>query len=105
MSFSESRVNRYLSLLFRIYIGFVFIYASVHKITNPEMFAVDIATYDILPLYLINIMAILLPYIEMVSGILIIAGPFQKEASLMISAMMLMFIAALLVALFKGINI
>lgn len=103
--FFESKLNGYISLGLRIYIGSVFIYASIHKIIHPDLFAIDIATYDILPLYLVNIMAIILPYMEFVSGILLIAGPFIKEAALMISAMMLMFLIAIIIALYKGINI
>ncbi len=105
MSIFENKYNSYISLILRIYIGAVFIYASVHKIIHPEIFATDIATYDILPLSLINLMAIILPYIEIVSGILIIIGPFQKEAALMISGMMVIFLIALIIALYKGINI
>ncbi len=98
------KYNSYFSLLLRIYIGAIFIYASIHKIIHPDIFAVDIATYDILPLSLVNLMAIILPYIEMVSGILIIIGPFQKEAALMISAMMTIFLIAIIIAIYKGIN-
>lgn len=105
MRLFESRYNSYLSLILRVYIGVIFIYASLHKIIHPDMFAVDIATYDILPLSLVNIMAIILPYTELVSGILIIIGPFQKEAALMIAGMMIMFLCALIIALYKGINI
>lgn len=104
MRFLESKYNSYISLLLRIYIGVVFIYASLHKIAHPDMFAIDIATYDILPLYLVNLMAIILPYIELTSGILIIIGPFQKEGALLISGMMCMFLIALIIAIYKGIN-
>ncbi len=104
MRFFESKFNSYLSLFLRIYIGGIFIYASLHKITHPDMFAIDIATYDILPLYLVNIMAIVLPYIEFFSGVLLIAGPFQKEAALLISGMMFMFFIAIIIAIYKGIE-
>jgi uncharacterized membrane protein YphA (DoxX/SURF4 family) len=104
MRFFESKYNSYISLLLRIYIGVIFIYASLHKIAHPDMFAIDIATYDILPLYLVNLMAIILPYIELTSGILIIIGPFQKEGALLISGMMCMFLIALIIAIYKGIN-
>lgn len=104
MNFFEHRYNSYFSFILRLYIGGLFIYASIHKIIHPDIFALDIATYDILPLSLVNLMAIILPYIEVVSGILIIIGPFQKEAALMISAMMTMFLIALIIAIYKGIN-
>jgi uncharacterized membrane protein YphA (DoxX/SURF4 family) len=104
MNFTRHRINRWLSFLLRIYIGGIFIYASIHKIINPGSFGLDIATYDILPLYLINIVAIILPYLEIVSGILIIIGPFQKEASILITGMMTVFLIALIIAIYKGID-
>jgi putative oxidoreductase len=104
MNLTWHRINRWLSFLLRIYIGGIFIYASIHKIINPGSFALDIATYDILPLYLINIVAIILPYLEIVSGILIIIGPFQKEASILITGMMTVFLIALIIAIYKGID-
>ena len=64
----------WLILALRLYIGYVFLAACFHKIVHPEMFAVDVATYQILPLYLINLMAIVLPWIELVAALMLILG-------------------------------
>lgn len=90
-----------LALPIRIYLGVVFIVACLYKIADPHEFALSIATYGILPVELVNPMAILLPWIELVCGATLIIGLWTKASALSISGMMLMFITALLIALSK----
>jgi uncharacterized membrane protein YphA (DoxX/SURF4 family) len=49
-------------------------------------------------------MAVCLPYIEFAAGVLLITGIKSRAASWLVSGMMLMFLAALLLALHKGID-
>ena len=58
----------------RWYVGGLFLLASVHKIAHPRAFALDIATYDVLPLQLVYLLAIRLPYVELVAGLLLLLG-------------------------------
>lgn len=92
-------------ILFRLLLGVVFIWASIHKILNPYAFALNVATYQILPLKLINLFSIILPWVELGTGILIIIGLFTREVALIIANMTLMFIIALLIALHKELQI
>jgi putative oxidoreductase len=96
--------HAWISLPLRLYIGFVFLYACWHKILHPEVFAMDVATYQILPLYLVNLMAIVLPWIELVCGVLIVIGWRTRAASLLIAGMMAVFLAAIIMALAKGLE-
>lgn len=96
--------HRWLALPARLYLGGVFVYASLHKLAFPASFALDIATYDILPLQLVNLLAIVLPYLELATGALLIAGLRSRAATLWIIAMMLVFIAALSLAMSKGLQ-
>ncbi|MFH1679895.1 MAG: MauE/DoxX family redox-associated membrane protein [Candidatus Eisenbacteria bacterium] len=86
----------------RFYLGAVFVLASLYKIREPYDFALNIATYQILPLELVNPMAIMLPWLELVTGLLFIAGFWTKENALLILGMMLMFVIALVIALSRG---
>jgi len=79
----------------RVYLGCVFVAASLYKIAEPAEFGLSIATYEILPLAWINAMAILLPWIEIVVGITLIAGFWTRASALAIGGMMIMFIAAI----------
>ena len=58
--------NDILPLLVRLFVGGVFIYASIDKIMHPHGFAELVNNYHILPPYLVNLMAIFLPWLEMV---------------------------------------
>jgi putative oxidoreductase len=96
--------HSWISLPLRLYIGYVFLYACYHKIVSPGSFAVDVATYQILPLQLINLMAIILPWIELAAGIMIVIGWRTRAASLLIAGMMAIFIVAIAIALAKGLD-
>ncbi len=96
--------HAWLSLPMRWYLSYVFIFACLHKIAHPGMFAVDVATYDIMPLYLINLMAITLPWVELAAGIMLITGFKGRAAALIVFGMMVMFIVALMIALSEGLD-
>ena len=88
------RGHRWLGLAARLYLGWVFVAACLHKIAHPAVFALDTATYDILPLALINPMAIMLPWVELFAGAMLIAGIRVRAAAMMTAGMMVMFIVA-----------
>ena len=64
--------NQKLILLFRLILGFVFIYASIDKIINPMEFSDNIDNYHITPVFVNNIGALVLPWIELVVGVCLI---------------------------------
>ncbi len=99
-------INRaaWVAVPLRWYLGLLFIGASWHKIISPESFAVDVATYDILPLALINIVALVLPWVELSAGLLLIVGWQIRAASWLISAMMFVFVLAVIIALIRGLD-
>jgi putative oxidoreductase len=97
--------HAWLALPLRWYLGCVFVFACAHKIAHPESFAVDIATYGILPLSLVNIMAITLPWMELAAGIMLILGLRARAAALMVFGMMVMFTVALAIALGQGLDL
>lgn len=96
--------HSWLALPVRYYLAFVLILACLHKIAHPGSFALDIATYDILPLALINLQAIILPWLELVVAILLLVGFRTRAASLLVAGMMMMFIVAITIALYKGLD-
>ena len=60
--------SEYLALVLRIFIGLIFIYASLSKITDPAIFAENVANYRIIPNLGINLVAIVLPWLELSAG-------------------------------------
>jgi putative oxidoreductase len=92
------------ALAVRLYLGTIFLLACWHKILEPGAFALDIATYQILPLALVNPLAIVLPWVELAAGILLLLGLRTRAAALLVAGMMLLFTAAITVAVVKGLD-
>lgn len=103
--FMHHKAHGYIALVARFYLAYVFISACIHKIMMPESFAIDIATYQFLPLVFINPLAIMLPYIELGTGIMLVTGTKARAAALMVCGMMIMFMIALTHALINDLSI
>ncbi|NOZ03937.1 MAG: DoxX family membrane protein [FCB group bacterium] len=94
-----------LILLFRIIIGGVLIYASITKIADPAVFARDIGNYHFLPFGLENLMALILPWVELLAGIGLILGVMVDGSALLSMGMMAVFIIAIAQAILRGYDI
>ncbi|MDI7267073.1 MAG: MauE/DoxX family redox-associated membrane protein [Myxococcota bacterium] len=101
--FADHAAHRFLGVPIRIVVGMVFIYASLYKLAEPRDFAISIAMYDMLPLGLVNLMAITLPAVEFVAGATLILGLWTRASMLVVNAMLVMFIIAIAwVVLIRG---
>lgn len=100
----EWKGHTWISLLFRWILGVIFLAACFYKIKNPNLFALSVATYEILPLQLINLMAIILPWVELTAGLMLLTGFQVRSAALMVAGMMIMFLVALVIALSGGLD-
>lgn len=97
--------NKYVLLGLRLVLGGVFIYASVYKVAEPQEFARSIYNYRMLPEATINLMAIVMPWLELLCGVLIIIGGFVRGSAALIGLMLLVFIIAISSALARGLDI
>lgn len=89
------------ALILRLYLAGVFIYASLHKINYPAEFADNMAGYLIVPYWLVNPLAIFMPWLELVCGLFLLAGVRVRAAAALICAMLVMFTVAVVVALVR----
>ncbi len=89
-------------LLLRLIVGVTFVYASFSKILHPDQFAMSIRSYQLLPVGITNLFALVLAWAQLVAGILLIAGLFTRRAAGAILLMLVMFIGALSIVLVKG---
>jgi len=92
-------------LIARLILGGVFIYASLDKIAHPAEFAKAIGNYHVVPFGLENLMALALPWLELIAGICLIAGIMVDGATIMVILMNIVFIFAISQALARGISI
>jgi uncharacterized membrane protein YphA (DoxX/SURF4 family) len=95
----------YTALIGRILLGGIFIYASLSKILNPDQFAQAVMNYRIVPLVSVNLFAIVLPWLELVSGIFLLVGLFSGGSIAMITLLMALFLGAIGSALLRGLDI
>jgi len=89
-------------LIFRWVIGMVFIYASIHKIADPASFAKIIYGYYLFPDFSINLIAIILPFLELYAGVFLILGIYPQSAALVITGLLFFFIIAISINLIRG---
>ena len=94
-----------------IVLGAVFVYASLDKIAQPGAFARIVYHYQVigpsaqLGYVPANLLAVVLPWTEMVVGVLLIAGVWRREAAAVAAMMLVTFIGAVGWALYRGIDI
>ena len=79
-------------LILRAVLGIIFIYASIDKITDPLTFSNAIDNYHITPIMLNNIIALIIPWIELIIGICLITGVFLDGSSIISIILLLIFI-------------
>lgn len=97
--------NRYYLFFARVIIALVFICAGSIKISDPNTFSQAIANYKLTPIWAINFIAIALPWIEVISGVLLLFGISVKEVSIIILLSLIVFNTAIIINLFRGLNI
>jgi len=89
----------------RLFLGAIFVYASVDKIYHPAAFAQIIFNYQVLPNQLINVVAIILPWLELVLGLLLIVGIWLPGAIVMTNLLLVTFFATLVFNTLRGVNV
>jgi len=73
----------------------VFVAAALPKIADPPAFAHMIYNYRMVPGALVNALALVMPWIELVVGILLIVGVWRREAALVAVLLLLVFLVAI----------
>lgn len=97
--------NPWLSLVVRLVLGGIFIFWSLDKITMPDKFVTEIMNYRLLPEFLVNIFAIVLSWLELIAGIMLVAGIRIKANAAIIGGLLVIFIIAITSAIIRGFDI
>jgi uncharacterized membrane protein YphA (DoxX/SURF4 family) len=95
--------STWLAARLEVVLGVIFVYAAYFKIAEPPDFAHMIYNYKLTPGQLINLLAIYLPWVEMVAGAALILGlPGRRGAVALVGAMLVVFVAAISINLARG---
>jgi uncharacterized membrane protein YphA (DoxX/SURF4 family) len=97
--------DRRIALVMRLAAGAVLIYASRDKLLDPQPFADAIDDYRVLPLALVNLSAIVVPWVELITGLCLIVGLWAPGAGLVTAALAAVYTGALASALLRGLEI
>lgn len=97
--------NAHAVTLARWLLGIVFLLAALGSIADPSAFAEKVAAYRLLPNQLINLFAIVLPWVELMVGLSLLNGLLSRSAALLAVALNAVFIGAALSAIARRLDI
>jgi putative oxidoreductase len=97
--------NRFFLLAIRLVLGFLFVFASIEKIAQPEEFAKAITNYHLLPIVTVNVFAIVLPWVELFAGLLLLFGLLVRGSSLLLTLLLCVFALAISISIARGLDI
>lgn len=97
--------GRILETASRLGLGGMFVFASWFKIQDPQSFALLVAQYQFLPSWAVNLFALVMPQLELWTGLVLVFSRWNREASLLLLAMFIAFIVALAQAVIRNLGI
>ncbi|HVQ28280.1 MAG TPA: DUF417 family protein [Vicinamibacteria bacterium] len=89
----------------RLVLGAMFLYACHDKILAPTAFAKIVYQWQVGGPVLSNLVAVILPWVEAVVGVLLLAGVWTHEAGLVVAGLLLSFNLAAVSVLARGIDV
>jgi uncharacterized membrane protein YphA (DoxX/SURF4 family) len=94
--------SRWLTIRVQLALGVFFVAAALPKIVDPPSFAHMVYNYRIMPGGVVNLMALVMPWVELLCGLALILGIWTAAARSIIAALLLVFITAISVNLARG---
>src|SRR5690625_740637 len=94
-----------LLLLFRLILGGIFLYSGGTKLLDPGAFQNEIANFDLVSWKFAGIIALYLPWLEIVCGIAVITSKQLRGGLAILSILMIVFIVVVGSAWFRGLDV
>ena len=101
----SKKIGRLLLRFVDVGIGAIFIYAGVVKALDPGKFVSDIEKYKMVPWTVGALMALYLPWLEILCGAGLVFRRLYRGALWIVLTLTLFFLAALVSAKVRGLNI
>lgn len=94
-----------LLIMSRLVLGGLFVYAGAVKVLDPLGFAQDIRNYRLVGQTLSFVIALVLPWLEILAGLALAAGFWKRASALLISGLLVFFIVLTLVTMARGLDV
>lgn len=89
----------------RVVLGALFIYSGAMKLLDPAAFQVEIANFELIPLGLSGLVALYLPWLELLCGVALVVKRHAGGSLLILGVLMVMFIAFVGSAWARGLDV
>jgi uncharacterized membrane protein YphA (DoxX/SURF4 family) len=86
-------------------LGGLFVFAGLQKHFRPQEFADAVLAYQLLPDFLVGLVAAGLPWVELAAGTFLILGIKRRSCLILLGGMLATFILALLITWARGLKI
>lgn len=97
--------RKLLRLFVRLLLGSLFLWSAWTKLRDPIAFSRAVSAYRLLPWELTNLAAFGLPWLELVSGLALLAGVWLRAGALLVVAQLMLYSFAIAWALHHGLEI
>ena len=97
--------KKWISLVARVFLGSVFLYASWDKILHPYIFSANIAAYEILPNLTLRIASITIAWLEIMCGTFLVLGVWTRASAVLVGVLLFTFSTAMVSAMARGLDI
>ncbi len=102
MTPAERLASPWLTVRVQIALGVFFVAAALPKVVDPPGFAHMVYNYRLVPGALVNLMGLVMPWLELLAGIALILGIWTRTSAALIGAMLGVFIVAISINLARG---
>jgi len=92
-------------LLLRLLLGGFFVWASLDKIWSPAAFAKIVYQWQVVGPVPSNLVAVTAPWVELLAGLLLMAGAWKRESALVVALMLVVFLVAAGSVMARGIDV
>ncbi len=102
MTPKEALASPWLTVRVQIALGLFFVAAALPKLVDPPSFAHMVYNYRLVPGAFVNLMALVMPWLELLAGLALILGIWTRASTGLVGALLLVFIAAISLNLARG---
>jgi uncharacterized membrane protein YphA (DoxX/SURF4 family) len=95
----------WLVLAARVIVAALFIFAGYIKISDPQQFAFSVNAFKLLPEHLVILSTFAMPWMELIAGVMLLAGVWTRAAAAVISAMLVAFIFGITSVIYREMDV